>query len=227
MLPSSGPISRFASHSFYGRTSICRSDVLNCAVRGDELVQVDVFDIVSHDIGNLETITIGFDNSANPKASWHCKQIDVKCPGREWVAFPCNRWFDAADDGNNLQRVLHPEGSGLSIKVEMRMLRSLRMAVARRPATCDRLTVSVLACNRTTRFRLSCTHRTSKARDAQLPLRLSYLGLWERPGSSCLKTLKGLLSVARCESRRWTSSPTSELGSTACRGLNAARLVSG
>eukprot|EP00951_Prasinocladus_malaysianus_P004879 scaffold34498_cov47-Prasinocladus_malaysianus.AAC.1 len=77
--------------------------------------KVDEFELTGRKIGQLERIRVGLDNSG-PRASWHCKMVEVLCPGAEWVRFPCNRWLSTKEEDGPIERDLYPDGSDLALK---------------------------------------------------------------------------------------------------------------
>eukprot|EP00873_Tetraselmis_striata_P010472 jgi/Tetstr1/430736/TSEL_020527.t1 len=102
--------------NLHGSSGDTGKKVLHAKGKADfERGQVDTFDIHGPPIGNLERLRIGHDNKGIG-ASWHCKQVDVQCPGDSgWVTFPCNRWFDLNQDDGAIERELYPIGTDKAI----------------------------------------------------------------------------------------------------------------
>eukprot|EP00899_Mesostigma_viride_P006814 jgi/Mesvir1/16133/Mv08410-RA.4 len=87
---------------------------LESAKNNFERGQVDEFYLTLPDLGPLEKINIGHDNSGHG-ASWHCAKVEVVdvTAGRS-LEFPCNQWFDKNEGDGLIRRDLLPGGKGQS-----------------------------------------------------------------------------------------------------------------
>eukprot|EP00854_Cymbomonas_tetramitiformis_P004275 gene4275-5262_t len=82
------------------------------AKRSDfERGQCDVFSIKARDVGPLQKLQIGHDNSG-PAPSWHLAKVEVAQANGPALLFPCGRWLAKdADDGSTTRELL-PASSG-------------------------------------------------------------------------------------------------------------------
>ena len=71
-----------------------------------ETGSVDEFKVKTFDIGNLEKIKIGHDDSGFGSA-WHLAKVEVKeVKTGKTLLFPCNRWLSKSDDDKKIERIL-------------------------------------------------------------------------------------------------------------------------
>ncbi|XP_071500737.1 lipoxygenase homology domain-containing protein 1-like [Diadema antillarum] len=68
----------------------------------------DEFVVEAVDIGELEKVRIGHDNSGG-FAGWKLEKVEIDAPslGRRWC-FPCGRWLDKGEDDGLIERELFP-----------------------------------------------------------------------------------------------------------------------
>ena len=80
---------------------------------------VDTFFFEDIDVGPLERIQIGHDNS-RPFPGWHCAQVEVtNVSSGETTTFPCDQWFDRKQGDKKVERVLFPrDASGAVVGVK-------------------------------------------------------------------------------------------------------------
>ena len=76
-----------------------------------ERAAVDVFHFTCKDLGVVDRIQIGHDNSGFGPG-WHCKLVEVTdTTTSTTVAFPCNTWFDKKQPPHQTTQTLFPKGS--------------------------------------------------------------------------------------------------------------------
>ena len=69
---------------------------------------VDTFFFEDVDVGPVERIQIGHDNSL-PFPGWHCQQVEVvNVTTGAMLTFPCDMWFDRRQGDKKIERVLFP-----------------------------------------------------------------------------------------------------------------------
>ena len=67
--------------------------------------KIDYFEITGVDVGEIEKLRIGHDNSGLG-AAWHLKEVVVELPNRQKIYFPSNQWFDKKGEDGKIERDL-------------------------------------------------------------------------------------------------------------------------
>ena len=82
-----------------------------------EAGNTDYFEVLGHDVGEIEMLKIGHDNNGMASA-WHLKEVVVETRDKGKFLFPCDQWLDRKHGDGKIERDLFPEKRQMTVYPE-------------------------------------------------------------------------------------------------------------